>query len=119
MTLLEIGDRGEKIARDILESIGFRFEWKILKEEGRGKPSYDLLAHRLGQKYAINVKHGTRFVIDPCNALRLYKTAKKYGYKPAFMLVINSNRYFFYSLDSQVPERIDKKNERIEQWVSI
>ena len=116
--LLEIGNQGEKIALEIIKQLGFKEfpDGYLSDEEKRGRPSWDILAARWGQKYAINVKHGNNFIITPRNVLRLEKFCNKHNYKPAYLLIINKRKYFFYSLDNQIPKTIDKLNSKLEDY---
>ena len=109
------GSRGEKIASEILKQLGFRQVWKLLDDDNRVS-SYDLLAVRWNQKYAINVKFGNTFGINPINLTRLNKVYKKHNFKPAYLFIKTNKTYWFYSLDSSFPQKIDLKNEKLEKF---
>jgi hypothetical protein len=109
------GQRGEKIGRDILEELGFKFVFDSkFKDEDRKKPSFDLLVTRWGQRYAVNMKFGNNFVFTATNTIRLSKFGKKHNFKPALLFILSRKRYYFYSLDSQFPQTIDKINNKLE-----
>jgi len=111
------GDYGEAIAKKILEKMGFTIDYKLLDEDGR-TPSYDLLAKRLGQKYAINVKYGDTFHIGKRNLERLDLINSNTEYKPAYLFVFSENHYWFYSLDREIPSSVDTFNHKMENFIS-
>ena len=112
---VEKGQRGEKLASKILKELGFREIWELLDEDNRVS-SYDILAIRWNQRYAINVKFGKMFVINSGNLKRLNKVYKKHNFKPAFLFIESPKIYWFYSLDNQFPQRIDSKNNKLEMF---
>lgn len=107
------GSRGEKIAAEILKELGFRQVWKLLDDDNRVS-SYDLLAIRWNQRYAINVKFGNTFGINPINLARLSRVYKKHNFKPAYLFIKTNEVYWFYSLDTSFPQKIDYTNQKLE-----
>lgn len=107
------GMRGERIASDILKKLGFKEVWKLLDDDNRAS-SYDILAIRWNQRYAINVKFGNIFAINSGNLKRLNKVYKKHNFKPAFLFIQSANTYWFYSLDITFPQKIDDSNHKME-----
>ena len=107
------GKRGENLGKDILKKLGFNLVWDILDEDNRAS-SYDFLAIRWNQKYAINVKFGDKFSINYRNLQRLNVIHKVHGFKPAFLFIKSPKTYWFYCLDGTFPTKIDCKNQKME-----
>ena len=112
---IEKGIRGEKLASNILKELGFKEVFKLLDEDNRAS-SYDLLAVRWSQRYAINVKFGKLFAINSGNLKRLNRVYKKHDYKPAFLFIESPKIFWFYSLDINFPQVIDNDNEKLEKF---
>ena len=118
MSTIQLGNKGEYIAKTILLELGFRpfpkgVQFDKIKQ---GKPSWDLLMGRWGVNYAINVKYGTTFTITLSNLKRLELFCRTNHYHPAFLFVSNNKKYFFYSLDHQFPTKINKNNTKLEEF---
>ena len=109
------GLRGEKIASKILKDLGFKEIWQLLDSDNRAS-SYDILAVRWNQRYAINVKFGKMFAINSGNLKRLNNVYKKHDFKPAFLFIESSKTFWFYSLDINFPQKIDNKNNKSEMF---
>ena len=112
---IEKGRIGEKIGSTILKQLGFKELWLSLDSDCRQR-SYDLLAVRWCQKYAINVKFGKGFMLNSTNLRRLNRVYKNHGYKPAFLFIESPKIFWFYSLDVTFPQKIDMKNKKIEEY---
>jgi predicted RecB family endonuclease len=111
------GQRGEEIGRDILKQLGFSFIFNSkFHDEDKRKPSFDILVTRWGQKYAVNIKFGNNFVFTSTNAIRLARFCKKFGFRPALLFILSKKRFYFYSLDNQVSQALDLKNEKLEVY---
>lgn len=110
----ELGQYGERLAKEILIKMGFSLVPDLLDSSQRGNPSYDILARRNGQKFAINVKYGNQFIIGSRNVERLMKVKEEHGYTPAYFFLASPDHFWFFSLDINFPKQIDIINSKLE-----
>lgn len=95
----ELGKYGEKLGVNILNQMGFTTRFEALDRGFHGQSSYDILARKLGIKYAINIKYGNTFVIQARNVERLLQIKDEHGYIPAYLFIGSPQHAWLFSLD--------------------
>jgi len=87
------GAEGERMAEIFLK----KKQWKILKRGKNNSPFDFIVETQDGEKYAINVKHGSwGFAVDKSNLLRLSAIEAI----PAILFVFNNKKAFFMPINS-------------------